>query len=280
MDAIIKHLTMHEHAFVVALGRYVCAFPFACLIWLRAGKPRVTREMLKAHGLRAAVIATGGVLFMWSLGVMPLADAITLSFVAPLIVPFVAAVLLKERVRSVNVIATAIGFVGAVIAVSSSDAGTNAARDGELYRLGVLAMLVFSALYALQISLLRQRAERDGSAIVGVLGTALPALLLSTPAVIFADAPKLDSLPFFLGMGALGAVSLWMLSEAYARAEAQVLAPLEFTALPWAALLGYVFFAEIPRIELWFGAAIIIAACLWSGWANARSTPHAVPEAP
>ncbi len=280
MDAIIKHLSSSEHALVVALGRYVCALPFALVIWARAGRPSVTLEMLKAHALRGAIIATAGALFMWALGVMPLADAITLSFVAPLIIPFVAAVMLKERVRMANVVASGVGFVGAVIAVSGGgDAAVASGRDGALYQLGVLAMLLFSLLYAVQVSLLRSRAERDGSAIVGVLGTALPALLLVAPAAAFGSVPATASLPFFLGMGAIGAMSLWMLTEAYARAEAQVIAPLEFTALPWAALFGYAFFAEVPRVELWLGAAIIVAACLWSGWRNTRDAAG-IAEAP
>jgi S-adenosylmethionine uptake transporter len=270
MDAIIKHLASQEHALVVAVGRYLFALPFALAIWLRAGRPQVTRDMLKAHGLRAAIIAVAGALFMWALGVMPLADAIALSFVAPLILPFVAWAILKEKVRLTSVAASAVGFVGAAIAVSGGDdAAAAAGRDGAYYQLGVAAMLIFSLCYAVQISLLRARAEQDGSAIVGVLGTLLPALLLAGPAAAFGGIPQATSLPYFLAMGALGAVSLWMLTEAYARAEAQTIAPLEFTALPWAALFGYAFFAEVPRVELWIGAAIIIGACLWSGWKNA-----------
>jgi S-adenosylmethionine uptake transporter len=278
MDAVIKHLASSEHAFVVACGRYAFALPFAALIWWRAGRPAVTGEMWRVHGLRACIIATAGVLFMWSLGVMPLAEAITLSFVAPLLIPFAAAVLLKEKLRWTNVAASALGFAGALVAVAGGETSAAAeGRDPDLYRLGVAAMIVFSLAYAVQITLLRGRAERDGSAIVGVLGTLLPALLLIGPAAAFGRVPPVEAVPFFLLMGALGAVSLWCLTEAYARAEAQMLAPLEFTALPWAALFGYAFFAEVPRLSMWLGAAIIVAACLWSGWTAARAE-ESVPE--
>jgi S-adenosylmethionine uptake transporter len=56
-----------------------------------------------------------------------------------------------------------------------------------------------------------------------------------------------------------------LLSRAYAHVEAQTLAVVEFTALPWAALFGWVFFAEPVRVQVWAGAAIILAACLWVG---------------
>lgn len=267
MDAVIKALSTTEHTFVVAFGRYLLALPFALLIWRRAGWPAITREMWRAHGLRGLVIAFSSSLFFWAVSVVPLAEAITLSFIGPLLVPFIAAAVLGERLRLANVAASAIGFVGAVIAVAGGEDAVAASKgEAELYRLGVVALIVFSAGYALQVVLLRARAGRDGSAIVGVLGTLIPGALVAGPAVALGEMPAAANLPLFLFMGALGAISMWTLTEAYARAEAQTLAPLEFTALPWAALFGYAFFAEVPRVELWIGAAIIIGACLWSGW--------------
>lgn len=282
MDAVIKHLSVLEHTLVVALGRYLCALPFATLVWMRAGRPRVTSEMWRAHAIRGIVIAASSSLFFWAVSVMPLAEAIMLSFIAPLLIPFFAAVLLKERLRWINVVATFAGFAGALIALlGGQQAAAADGRDPELYGLGIVAMLVFSAGYALAMVLMRARAGRDGSAIFGVLGTLIPGALIAGPAVAFGEVPALASLPAFLLMGILATISLWALSEAYARAEAQALAPLEFTALPWAALFGYMFFAETPRIELWLGAAVIVAACLWSSWATARAgvepPPHVVP---
>lgn len=277
MDALIKHLSATEHTFVIALGRYLCALPFAGLIWMRAGRPVVTREMWRAHLLRGAVIASSSSLFFWAVSAAPLADVITLSFVAPLIIPFFAALLLKEKLRFANVAASFVGFAGAVIAVAGGpEAAASRGGDAKLYLLGVAAMVLFSAGYALSVVLLRARAERDGSAIFGVLGTLIPGALIAGPAVAFGRMPALEMLPAYLAMGALGTISLWALSEAYARAEAQVLAPLEFTALPWAAAFGYAFFAETPRPQLWVGAGVIVAACLWNGWASTRRGVKAV----
>lgn len=272
LDAVIKQLSLTEHTFVVAFGRYLFALPFALLIWHRAGRPAITREMWRAHGLRGAVMAGAATLFFWALSVVPLAQAITLSFIAPLIVPFMAAAMLGERLRFANVAASAIGFAGAAIAVAGG--GETAPAPGVdvgLYHLGIAALVVFSFGYALSVVLLRARAERDGSAIVGVLATLIPGVIVAGPAIALGEMPGAGTLPLFLFMGALGAVSLWALAEAYVRAEAQTLAPLEFTALPWAAVFGYAFFDEVPRAELWVGAAIIIGACLWSGWKSARA---------
>jgi S-adenosylmethionine uptake transporter len=73
-----------------------------------------------------------------------------------------------------------------------------------------------------------------------------------------------------LAAGLSGAVALQFIARAYARAEAQLLAPFEYTALFWAALFGWAFFGEGVSVRTLAGAAIIIAACLW----QARRQPQ------
>jgi S-adenosylmethionine uptake transporter len=63
--------------------------------------------------------------------------------------------------------------------------------------------------------------------------------------------------------GLLGNLGIQLLARAYASAEAQALGVLEFTALPWAALFGWMFFGEAVRPQVWLGAVVIFAACWW-----------------
>ena len=77
----------------------------------------------------------------------------------------------------------------------------------------------------------------------------------------------------------LGNVGIQLLTRAYAAAEAQALGVLEFTALPWAALFGWLFFDQAVRPQVWLGAAVIFAACLWVGRTE-RQRPEEVPVAP
>ncbi|MFM9865553.1 MAG: DMT family transporter [Micropepsaceae bacterium] len=274
LDAAIKQLGLTEHTFVVTFGRYLFALPFVATFWYRAGRPAITRDMWRAHALRGTIMAVAATLFFWSLTVVPLAEAITLSFLAPLIMPFLASAMLGERLRPASVAASVLGFAGAVVAVmGGSGAAAETGRDPQFYNLGIAALLVFSVAYAYSAILLRARAGRDGSAIVGLLSTLIPGAIMAAPALAFGGAPAAANLPLFVFVGMLGAVSTWLLTAAYARAEAQVLAPLEFTALIWAAAFGYAFFNEVPRVEMWLGAAIIVGACLWSGWTSARAQP-------
>jgi S-adenosylmethionine uptake transporter len=262
MDAVIKHLSGTEHTLTVILGRYVFTFLFAAMIWLSANRPKITMDMWRAHFGRGIVMAICSSSFIYALSVLPLAKAITLFFVAPLIIPFLASILLGEKLTLNSVIAVVVAFLGACVALSGG-AGSAAKGANTEYWLGVAAVLVAAVTYALSAVLLRERAEKDGSAIVGLLGALIPLVLVSLPALAFGSVPQPSSLPAFALMGILGAASLWCLTEAYRCSEAQKLAPLEYTALLWAAIFGFVFFNEAPQPRLWAGAVIIIAACLW-----------------
>jgi len=270
MDGVIKHLAATNDALVVTFGRFVTGVLFAALIFMHAGAPAVTRGMWKAHAARGVVIAFSATTFFWSLTVLPLAEVIVIAFIAPLLIPFVARALLGERLRPRNIMAGAVGFGGVLIASNGAPA-----IDGDATRMaGVAAVLASAVTYALSIALLRGRADKDGPAIIGLLATLIPGAIIAAPTFATGEWPRLGEIPAFFLMGALAAAGMFCLSAAYAWAEAQVLAPLEFTALIWAALIGWFFFAEPVRAQVWFGAAIIIAACLWGA---REPQPRAAP---
>lgn len=259
MDAVIKHLVETNDVLVVTLGRYIFGAAFAIAIWLRSGRPTLTRDMWKAHAARGVVIAISATLFFWCLSVLPLAEVIVITFIAPLLVPFIARTLLGEKLRPRSLIAGVAGFAGVLIAASGGD---NFSADNQRL-LGIGAAVAAALTYALSITMLRARAGKDGPIAIGVLSSVIPGLIIALPTIITGDLPPVGDLPDFLALGALAASGMYLLARAYANAEAQVLAPLEFTALVWAALIGIFLFDEIPRPQVWVGAVIIIGACLW-----------------
>ena len=80
-------------------------------------------------------------------------------------------------------------------------------------------------------------------------------------ALVFVPLSAADLL-IYLAAGALGVAGHLTLTSAFARAEASRLAPLEYTALIWASLLGYVFFDEVPLITTYAGAVLIVAGAI------------------
>lgn len=266
MDATIKFLTQTNHVLIVTLGRYAFGAMFSLAIWRQAGRPVITREMWRAHALRGFVIAGTATSFFWALTVLPLAEAVTLSFIYPLLVPFAAWIGLGERVRPQSMIAAVVGFAGVIIAAQ----GAPSAEESPMHALGVTAVLVSAALFSIAMVLLRQRAKTDGAPIVGLMTSLIPAFIVAGPAIAFAPPPNWSDWPFFLMMGALAAVLTYLMARAYAGAEAQQLAPIHYTELIWATAFGYFIFHETARPEIYVGAAFIIAACLYTTYEERR----------
>jgi S-adenosylmethionine uptake transporter len=270
MDATIKHLTATNHVLMVTLGRYVFGAVFSFIIWRHAGSPKITPDMWRAHGLRGFVIAGCATTFFWALSVLPLAEAVTLSFIYPLVVPFMASLMLGERVRMQSMVAAAIGFAGVLVATL----GAPSAEESPQHALGVIAVLVSAALFSVAMVLLRQRAQTDGAPIVGLMTSLIPAVIVAGPTIAFATPPQLADWPFFLLMGVFAAVFMYLMARAYAGAQAQQLAPIHYVELIWATLFGYVIFHETPRPEVYMGAALIIAACLYTAYDERRLAPR------
>lgn len=267
MDVVVKHLATTTPVPVITLARYVTGTALALAVWHLQGRPRLTRAMLPLHLARGALIAAMALAFYWSLKTLPLAEAITLSFIAPLLVPPLAALILGEAMRPRFLAAGALGFAGVLVTVQG-------APDFSGDRLLALAAVLFAAVaYAGSSVLLRARAGHDGATIVTLMGAAVPMLILS-PAAIGAAVPGPELLLWFAALGLIGNVGMQLLARAYARIEAQALAVMEFTALPWAALLGWLFFAEPVRPQVWVGAGVILAACLWA----TRATPAPIAK--
>jgi len=267
LDAVVKHLQLRHAVLLVVFLRYAAGSVIAAGVWAVGGRPRFTHAMVRGHLTRGAFIAVTAFLFYFSLTVLTLAEAVTLSFTAPLQIPLMARVMLGERLRRQNIVAGLIGFIGVLVAVAGGGHGVFGSFAGR--ELGLAAILASSVTYALTAVLMRARSG-DGSTLLTLSGAVIPMLLLA-PALAWLPAGSWTGAladriawPYFIATGVFGNIGIQLLSRAYGRAEAQVLAPVEFIALPWAALFGWLFFAESVRAEVWLGGFVIIAAGVWA----------------
>lgn len=259
MDVMMKALVGTMPAVSATWWRYLLATLFTLPFWLRAGMPRPTLEMLPLHALRAAFVSVSAVLFFWGIGRLPLAQVVTIGFSAPLMIPPLAAIFLKERLEPRSIGAAVLGFAGVLVA---SGIGSDQPHDIA----GVVAVALSAATYAVTVVIMRLRAARDGPALVSLLGAAIPALFIGPAATIWAPgalAPQGAAWLWAIGAGILGAIALQLLAKAYALEQAQRLAPFEYTAVGWAALFGWLFFAEPVHWRTIAGAIIIALSCLW-----------------
>jgi S-adenosylmethionine uptake transporter len=266
MDATIKYLGQSNHVLLVALGRYAFGAAFSLPGYVHAGRPAITGAMWRAHGLRGLLIAFGGTGFFWAFTVLPLAEAITYSFVGLLIIPFAAALMIGERLRPSSIASGVLGFVGVIVAAQ----GAPAASESPQHLLGVGVILISATLFAISMVMMRARAPLDGAPIVSLLSSLMPALFIVVPALLLAPPPNWADWPVFLLMGAFAAGFMYLMARAYARAEAQQLAPIHYTELLWASVIGYLVFQEAPRLQIYLGAILIIAAGLFAAWDERR----------
>lgn len=229
------------------------AIPVAFLVW-RSGIDALRTRQPFLHALRACLIFSALGLFFWGLGLMPLAEAIAVAFVAPLFVTSLSVPLLGEYVGSRRWAAVIIGFVGALIVLQP---GTNAFKPEAL-------LIVGSAFFFSLAMILTRKMTRTETTVSLFTYTTIGAALISAPFLGLAwQTPTVDHMLGFVVLGIIGSAAALLIIVAYKNAPASVVAPFEYTALIWASIIGWVVWSEQPGIAVWTGASIIILSSLY-----------------
>lgn len=256
MDALIKLLSARYPVLEIAFLRFAIG-AILILAIVAIVRPRVpSRETVRINFVRALLVATTAVCFFYALSVLPLADVVALSFLAPIFMALFAAFFLGERLDGRVLVALAFGFAGMLVIVF----GGIGIEAGARNLLGVAGALAAAVTYALAMVLLRARARRDGIVTIVAFQHVFPALVLAGPAAFVWTPPVGLDIWLFALVGTLGVVGHLMLARAFRAAEAARLAPLDYTSLVFASVLGFLMFAEVPGLATIAGAGLIVAA--------------------
>jgi S-adenosylmethionine uptake transporter len=258
MDAVMKGLVLQLGAFTTLFWRTLAGIAFTGLIYFPTRKGWPSRAVMRVHLIRGSVSAVMAVTFFWGLARVPMAQAIALAFIAPLLALFGAAFVLKERIPPRAILASLIAF-GGVGAIMLGQA--KAAPDPDRFR-GTIAVLISAVCYAYNIVLMRQQALIAGPREVAFFQSVIVGVIFACFAPFIAQVPSVEHVPAIVLAAALATVSLLILAWAYARGEANYLAPTEYTGFIWAALWGWVVFHEPVAPYTLAGAALIITGCL------------------
>jgi S-adenosylmethionine uptake transporter len=124
--------------------------------------------------------------------------------------------------------------------------------------LGVAAALGSAVFYALNLVLLRSIAQRDAPPIIVAFQNTGPALVLALPALLAWQPLSMRQAALAALGGVLAVGGHLFVTRAYALANAARVAPSEYTALIWAALIGFLLFGERPGLETFLGAGLIV----------------------
>ena len=149
MDVVMKGLALEIGAYNAMFWRSILSVLMAgtLFLWQRPAWP--STAVIKLHIWRGTVISLMGFLFFWGLKFLPVAEAIGLTFIAPLLALYLAAILLKEHITKRAVIASLVGLSGAIIVITGRLSGD---YDEDVGR-GIAAVLMSAVLYAYNLIL-------------------------------------------------------------------------------------------------------------------------------
>ena len=241
------------HAFEVAFFRSFFGFVAMAVVVLATTRrvPRVTA--LRPIGGSSLFHLMAMLSFFYGLTLMPLSDSAALTFTAPLFGTLAAAFFLGEKVHARRWVAIAIGFGGVIIVL----------RPGFIpIGLGPALVLFSTVAFAGVTVLVKRMAATERTPTVVFYQSLFMSFLTLPPALLVWQAPDALSFVLLAAIGALSTMGWICFTRAFALADASAILPLEFTRLPFVAVLAYLVFAEVPDLWVWIGAVVIFGSSL------------------
>ncbi|WP_337182484.1 DMT family transporter [Shinella sp.] len=254
-DVLVKLLTRQVPVFQVILLQVLFAFiPFAFVVYRRGGlRTRIrNRSLVAVRGLLAGANTLCG---FYAFSSLPLADVYAIVFITPIVVTVASIPILGETVGMHRIAAIMAGFVGVLVMIDP------AATHFTLAHLAAFGSVIASA----AVVLIMRRIGKEEDRISMVAAVLLGIFSIGLPGAILQWQPLSGQLAMIavgsgLFMGAAQFVSL----EAYRRAPASVIAPLQYTMLVWALIYGIAIFNDPVKANVLIGALIVIAANLYN----------------
>lgn len=255
---------------------------------LAGGSGRLRTRRLGVHLLRGLFVVMANMLFFVALAAMPLAEAVAISFVSPLLITVLSVFLLREQVGPRRWIAVGVGLLGVLVIL----------RPGtEAFRPVALLPLFGAAAYAM-VNILTRRLGGTESAVTLAFYIQLTFVVVSsTMGLAVGDGryagtgdasldfllrawvwPEAHDWPILIMLGFAAGIGSLLVSQGYRLCEAALAAPFEYTAMPLAVFWGVVVFGDWPDAVSWTGIALIVGGGLYLIWRETRR--GSVPSVP
>lgn len=248
MNSLIKSMRGELPLVELAWGRYF----FHALLILVLFPRRIPTLLDSADKglqvLRSLLVLLATILMFFSVGLMPLADIVAITFVAPLLIVVLSVVVLREHVGSRRWIAVIAGFVGVIIILRPG---------GSLFTLVALLPVSIALIYAVYQILTRLVAQSADALNTLFYSALVGAVVMSLIVPFDWVTPNPLQWTKLVVVGLLGGLGHYAIIRAYERAEASLVAPFAYTELIWATGLGFFFFGDLPDLWTFAGAGII-----------------------
>ncbi len=260
-DALSKSLTSHLSSFEISFWRFCFQLLVLGLVALvtRRGLDRGPWGLIVLGGATSAITLSA---LIGAFATMPIATAIAIFFVEPLILTVLSALFLKEKTGWRRYLAVTIGLAGVLVVVRP---------NWDIFGWASLLPLLAALAFAINAIVMRSLSVRMNSVSIQFWFTLVAVMLLGTGLVSFGKMELMSGSGFDLSgpwgqfalMGALSAFTFFLFAEAFRRAPAATLAPFQYLEIVGATVVGYLAFGDFPDAWTWVGTAIILGSGLY-----------------
>lgn len=279
-DMLIKQLSggypLHQMVFLRSSIGIALSMVF---VYFEGGVSLLKTRHPVLHSVRCIMVVASNMSFFVALAALPLADVTALFFAAPLFITVLSIPMLGEKVGVMRLTAVVVGFGGVILMQRPWEGSDSATADRIVLLLPVLAALTYAIN---QVMTRKLGATTKASALavyiqgmfiivsIGfyvVAGDGRYAEGLENPSWIFLLRawvwPDTTDWYYFIGLGLNSGIVGYCLAQAYRLSDAATVAPFEYIGLPMAVFWGWLFWAEIPSLEVWAGMAMIMGSGLF-----------------
>jgi drug/metabolite transporter (DMT)-like permease len=281
-DVIIKWISGDYPVAQILATRSLVAFvPLLILLHFDGGFRGINGQRRGRLMLRACLLFLAYTAYYLGIAAIPLAEAVSLFYTAPLFIVALSGPMLRETVGLNRWFAVIVGFLGAIVMF----------RPGaDIIDPAALLSLLAAALYGLAQIMARDLGTTHRASVMALAQNAVNLAAALALGIIAGDGgfagSTHPSIAFFLRpwampttidlllmatTGLIAAVAIWCLTHAYRIAEANVIAPFEYSSIIWVVLMGYLIWGEVPKPLTVVGGVLIITAGVYVLRATRRS---------
>jgi drug/metabolite transporter (DMT)-like permease len=282
-DVIIKWISGDYPVTQILATRSLVAFaPLFILLYFDGGLRSVSGRRLGRLLIRAGLLFLSYTAYYLAIAAIPLAEASALFYTAPLFIVALAGPVLHERVGLNHWTAVVVGFIGAMIMCRI---GADVIDAAALFSLAAAALYALAQVMARDLgtthrasvmALYQNSVNLAAALVIGLIAGDGAFADVSHPSLAFFlrswSMPDLVDLLLMASTGLVAAVAIWCLTQAYRIAEANVIAPFEYSSVVWLVLAGYLIWGEVPKLLTVAGGLLIIAAGIYVLRASRTST--------
>jgi len=258
MDGFAKYLSSDLPILQITWARYFFTVAFTLpIMFFFFNKQLVWSDKPKLQILRGLILLSANICFFYAISVISLAKALTLAFIAPLIVTAFSPLLLGEKVGLRRWTAVIIGFTGSLIVIRPGFVEINLAS---------LSALGTGILYGFYLIITRKLSTSDNPLLTLLITGAVGAFLVSLVIPFYWVKPTFNQWSLMAGIGIFACIGHIFLILSLKYADASKLAPLGYTEIIPNVMIGYYFFNELPDNWTYLGLLIIILSGLYISW--------------